>query len=488
MSILGYSAAYFLPQYWSETPLYGEKIIPLLDYVLSADYQHTEKLASAFYDIENKYKSTGNLPIDKIEAIIDESGYGYIRNLLGQDEDSLRLLVYILVLVHELKGSKKGVEAVLELLRTKGDAMELQVVGNPKVTYSRDVSNFSINDYIVYSNFNVGNEPFDLSFTIKTGTSFDQEQCIASSFNYGFYLGINEEGKIVLKIGENVNGVRSWQKIDGQTTFTSTRVLLPNTTYTINLTFSGLDYVVDVIQDEVLKKYLIVESSQGLAITGGSIAVGLDVSTNENKNPFLGVISLPLFSVTAKNIKITQWFETFPVDIEDTFVIDADLDVNLISEDFFVRFAQFVERYVYPTLKAFRVRMTLKAKIVFLPWVRQKVNYIASNIGTGGYETFNVLLEDSTEDREMYGVQVPILYAWAYNDNVIYTKSTNIYAATVLYNSDRTVYAGSDFRVEEVVGTGEVTYKITYNGYDTIQSPQDDMYGPTPFETRVDTD
>ena len=488
MSILGYSAAYFLPQYWSETPLYGEKIIPLLDYVLSADYQHTDKLASAFYDIENKYKNTGNLPIDKIEAIIEESGYGYIRNLLGQDEDSLRLLVYILVLVHELKGSKKGVEAVLELLRTKADALELQVVGNPTIPYSREVSGFSVDDYIIYSNFSVGNEPFELSFTIKTSAGFSQEQCIASSYDYGFYLGINEEGRIVLKIGENKNGVRNWQNIDNKTMLVSDRVLSPSTTYTIKLTFSGLDYVVDVIQDEVLKKYLIVESSQGVAITGGSIVLGVDVSTNEVKNPFLGTIALAPFTVTAKNTRITQWFETFPVDIEDTFVIDADLDVNLISEDFFVRFAQFVEKYVYPTLKAFRVRMTLKAKIVFLPWVRQKVNYIASNIGTGGYETFNVLLEDSTEDREMYGVQVPVLYAWAYNDNVIYTKSTNIYAATVLYNSDKTVYMGSEFRVEEVVGTGEVTYKITYNGHDTVQSPQDDMYGPTPFETRVDTD
>ena len=62
MSILGYSAAYFLPQYWSETPLYGEKISPLLDYVLSADYQHTEKLASAFYDIENSVPYHKNAP------------------------------------------------------------------------------------------------------------------------------------------------------------------------------------------------------------------------------------------------------------------------------------------------------------------------------------------------------------------------------------------------------------------------------------------
>ena len=109
MSILGYSSAYFLPQYWASTPLYGEKLIPLLDYILSVDYEHTDKLATAFYNIESKYKNTQDLPIGQIEAIIEESGYGYIRDLLGQDEESVRLLVYLLVLIHQLKGSKKGV-------------------------------------------------------------------------------------------------------------------------------------------------------------------------------------------------------------------------------------------------------------------------------------------------------------------------------------------------------------------------------------------
>jgi hypothetical protein len=60
MSILGYSSSYFLPKYWANTPFYGEKLIPLLDYILSTDYVHTEQLATAFYNIESKYKNTAD--------------------------------------------------------------------------------------------------------------------------------------------------------------------------------------------------------------------------------------------------------------------------------------------------------------------------------------------------------------------------------------------------------------------------------------------
>ena len=40
-------------------------------------------LATAFYNIESKYTNSADLPVGVIEEIIDENGYGYIRNLLG---------------------------------------------------------------------------------------------------------------------------------------------------------------------------------------------------------------------------------------------------------------------------------------------------------------------------------------------------------------------------------------------------------------------
>lgn len=404
MSILGYSAAYFLPQYWVNTPLYGEKIIPLLDYILSTDYVHTEKLATAFYDIESKYKNTADLPMSKIEAIIEESGYGYIRKLLGDDKDSIKLLVYLLVMIHQLKGSKKGIEIVLSLLKASGNEMELSFMGNPNVTAMGEVSEFTVNDYVVYSNFSVGTDPFEINFQIKTGDSFGAEQCIASASEYGFYLGINTAGQLVLSIGQQIGGIRGWQEIDGGTRFVSTKALERNTNYYITFAFSGSTYTVQVSEDSNnYFYYFLLNSDVPIDVNGGNLTLGVDNSTPTTRYPFGGTISLAPFAVASKNIKVTQWFEVFPVDEEDTFIVDAEVDVSLIGSDFFVNFANFVKRYVYPTLKVFRARLALKNKITFLPYVRQRVTYIASNISENT-ENFQVVEEDNKDNHIPYEV------------------------------------------------------------------------------------
>ena len=79
------------------------------------------------------------------------------------------------------------------------------------------------------------------------------------------------------------------------------------------------------------------------------------------------------------------------------------MDVSLIGSDFFVNFANFVKRYVYPTLKVFRARLALKNKITFLPYVRQRVTYIASNISENT-ENFQVVEEDNKDNHIPYEV------------------------------------------------------------------------------------
>lgn len=396
MSILGYSASYFLPQYWVNTPLYGEKIIPLLDYVLSTDYEKTELLASAFYNIESKYKNTADLPIECIEAIIEESGYTYIRNLLGQDSDSLKLLVYLLVMIHQLKGSKKGIETVLELLRSPDDPLVLSYVGEPTVSAINEVSDFTVNDYVVYSNFTASGK-FSVNFQIRTGGAFTQEQCIASATNYGFYLGIDVDGHLVLKLGQQLSGTRGWQEVDGTDTFVSARVLLPNTNYYIILEFDGNEYSARVSTDgDKYSYYVVVSSATSLEIINGYVCIGVDRSTTETRYPFEGEISLAPFTISSDNVILTQWFETLPVGEENTFSLESELDVGMVSANFFSQFAKFVEKYVYPTLKAFKAKLTMKGKVTFLPYTRQKVTYITSNIGYNVQNYMVVEEEDKT--------------------------------------------------------------------------------------------
>lgn len=400
MSILGYSSAYFLPQYWANTPLYGEKIIPLLDYVLSTDYANADSIATAFYDIESKYTNTADLPVNVIEAIIEENGYGYIRNLLGDDEDSLKLFVYILVMVHQLKGSRKGIEAILDLLRSGENTLEISVVGDPEISLAREASGFSVTDFITYSNFTVDSNPFEINFQITTGNSFTQEQCIASVSQYGFYLGISTTGKLVLKLGQQAGGIRGWQVIDGMSILYSQKTLLKNTQYYITLSYSGYDYSVKVSLDgENYIYYFDVNSSTPIDVHNGTIFIGIDKSEGTLKNPFRGTISLAPFSVSSNNVKVTQWFETLPVGDENTFEVEADVDLGLVSSDFFVNFAKFVQRYVYPTLRAFKARLQLRNIITFLPYVRQKVDYIASNIPLPYKEFFDVRYDDSEESE-----------------------------------------------------------------------------------------
>lgn len=404
MSILGYSAAYFLPQYWVNTPLYGEKLIPLLDYVLSTDYERTDLLASAFYNIESKYKNTSDLPIQCIEEIIKESGYGYVRDLLGQDDESLKLLVYILVLIHQLKGSKRGIEAVLELLRSPDDALSLFFVGDPKVSEINEVSEFSEDDYVFYTNFSA-TESFDTTFQIRTGSNFFEEQCIASSENHGFYLGIDTEGHLVLKVGQQISGVRSWQQFGETDKVVSSRALALNTNYYIVFSYTGSEYLIKVSTDG--NKYLYyteVLSDKPLGIYGGNIYLGIDMSEGAPQYPFQGHISLAPFTHSSNNLKIEQWFESLPVGKENTFKVESELDVSLISTGFFSRFGEFIQRYVYPTLATFKAKLMMRCKLTYLPYIRQRVTYIASNV-TSGYEAFMVQEELNEEEHIPFEVE-----------------------------------------------------------------------------------
>ena len=113
--MLGYSTSYFLGKEWRDTPLYAQKIIPLLDYLLSNNFVYNDKLSGAFYELINKYQNTAELPVNSIKELVKEMGYEYILNILADDDEIVKLLVYLLVLIHQLKGSRQGLELVMSL-------------------------------------------------------------------------------------------------------------------------------------------------------------------------------------------------------------------------------------------------------------------------------------------------------------------------------------------------------------------------------------
>jgi hypothetical protein len=115
--VLGYSTSYFLGNKWSESPLYAEKIIPLLDTVLSNNYQYSDKMSSAFFELINKYQNTAELPTENIKEFIKENGQEYILNLLNPDDERIKILVYLMPLIRLFKGTKKGIQIVLSLFQ-----------------------------------------------------------------------------------------------------------------------------------------------------------------------------------------------------------------------------------------------------------------------------------------------------------------------------------------------------------------------------------
>lgn len=125
--MLGNSVSYFLSNYWRNAPLYAEKLIPLLDTCLSSNYSMSDKVAKAFYELINKYQNTAELPLQNLKEFIREQGYGYVLDLVSQDESSVKALWYLLVLIAHLKGSKEGILLVLSLFDDNFDPSKTKI-------------------------------------------------------------------------------------------------------------------------------------------------------------------------------------------------------------------------------------------------------------------------------------------------------------------------------------------------------------------------
>lgn len=375
MSILGYSTSYFLPEYWGSTPLYGEKIIPLLDYILSTEYVEADKLANAFYMMTDKYKNTANLPISAIEEIINESGYGYVKDLFGNDEESIRLLVYLLVLIHQLKGTKLGIEVVLNLLKKSTNDLIFNKIGNVVINEeTKNASGFSTSDYIMYKGFTTDKDYFNFILEFTTPNDFTEEECLASSDTYGLRISIDYSGRLLLSLGSDKT---SWNIADS---IVSEKTLSPSTSYKLKLSYDGVSYKLSLLKGEgSYEDFIVVNTTESLNIHKGILYLGVDNSTGTLRIPFEGDINIGFVGLDARNATITQWFEQFPVVLpEDTFIISTGLDVTTISADFFEKFSTFIKKYVYPTLLALEVKFNLENNVTFIPYARQRVKYIAA--------------------------------------------------------------------------------------------------------------
>ena len=123
--MLGYSVNRFLPRWWREnSPLWQQKLVPLLDWFLSNNNTSRDKMSGSFYQIVDKYVNTQDLPLQGLTLYIKEMGYGYITDFFQPNEAGAKKLVAFLVIIHFLKGSRKGLELILDIMGIGGSIVE----------------------------------------------------------------------------------------------------------------------------------------------------------------------------------------------------------------------------------------------------------------------------------------------------------------------------------------------------------------------------
>lgn len=157
--MLGHSVSYYLPKYWAQTPLYAEKLIPLLDHMLSVESPYADKLALAYFDIWNKYTNPEDMTPESIKALVRELGYGYILDLLATTDDNLSKILFLLPLIHYLKDSKLGLEVVFSLLQSNDKPVNTKVTVWHEANPVMDEDTFSVESDINLAS--VGADFFD---------------------------------------------------------------------------------------------------------------------------------------------------------------------------------------------------------------------------------------------------------------------------------------------------------------------------------------
>ena len=164
--------SHYLGSYWRNTPLYAEKIVPLLDYCLSNNYIFTEKMSGAFDELINKYQDTTQLPVENLKEFIREHGYGYIADLFENNTANLKLVVYLLALIHDLKGTVAGLELILNLLSTEVYAYRIVKTDTGSTPNKFIVSGYT-DIFTVGQRIAVYNDLTSYSFTISGDAEYD---------------------------------------------------------------------------------------------------------------------------------------------------------------------------------------------------------------------------------------------------------------------------------------------------------------------------
>ena len=145
--MFNHSVRRWIPPSFSDRELV-KQFADSVDWLLSVDFPYSDKMASRFDSIKNKYNSIQDVPLEDVYTIIDEFGYSYITDTLNLEEDSLRTFLGFLNFIHMNKGTRKGLEFVFRLLDMEYEISEWweQVPMGEQHTFNIDLLSFSPNN------------------------------------------------------------------------------------------------------------------------------------------------------------------------------------------------------------------------------------------------------------------------------------------------------------------------------------------------------
>lgn len=109
------NSAKYLPPKLQENEYYLKQC-SLIDALLTGGSPYFTNERNRLQEALNKYKDYQNLSDSAVRQVIEEFGFEYIVNILELPESKMKNLIAYLSLINMLKGSKTGLELVLNLL------------------------------------------------------------------------------------------------------------------------------------------------------------------------------------------------------------------------------------------------------------------------------------------------------------------------------------------------------------------------------------
>lgn len=181
-AVLSILCTNYVPPRIRDFSLY-QKVCEILDFV-------RKRSNAEFNNSKSKYFDFNDLDDDAVKDVINEFGYGYIVDALELSQSQLRSMLGYIALIHLLKGSKIGLQLVLDLMGLTGKYIisewwEDTSLQPGEFSFLIDVTTFGISNLASLDTLRV----FVRQYVYPKMTIQDSSGLTGYGYSYGNYYG-----------------------------------------------------------------------------------------------------------------------------------------------------------------------------------------------------------------------------------------------------------------------------------------------------------